>query len=176
MIDYSLALRASNPSEKDSAKKVFGNAQQREVLTLADFARHISQHGSVYDRSTIVGCITAVVDCLREELLNGNAVSLGELGKFYVTLSTEGVEDATEFNPNTHVTSVNVRWDKGSNFSNLKDDASFRLVSTRKEQAAALKAEKQGLNEVISNGGTSGGNSGGNQGGSGTGDPGDVTP
>lgn len=172
MIDYSLALRVANPSEKDSAKKVFGNAQQREVLNLADFARHISQHGSIYDRSTIVGCITAVVDCLREELLNGNAVSLGELGKFYVTLSTEGVEDATEFNPNSHVTAVNVRWDKGTNFSNLKDDATFRLVNTRKEQAAAIKAEKEALNEELGNGGSSGGNSGG----SGSGDPGDVTP
>lgn len=169
MIDYSLALRVTNPSEKDSAKRVFGNAQQREVLTLADFARHISQHGSIYDRSTIVGCITAVVDCLREELLNGNAVSLGELGKFYVTLSTEGVEDATEFNPNTHVHSVNVRWDKGSNFSNLKDDASFRLVSTRKEQAAAIKAEKEGLNQEMGTGSSS-------SGGSGSGDPGDVNP
>ena len=106
---------------------------------------------------------------------NGNLLDMGSLGTFRVTLSGEGVDDADDFNPQTHIESVNVRWERGRHFENLKADTTFNLVATRKEQAEQKKAMKAALNEEMANGaagsgeGTGGGGSNDNPGG------GDVT-
>ena len=119
MINYSLSARLVNPGDAESEKKIHANAQVHEILDLPKFAKHISQHGSPYTRDVIVGVITAAVDCLREQLLDGNKVSLGELGSFYVTFSGKGADCAEEYNPQTNITKVNVRWEAGAPFKDL---------------------------------------------------------
>lgn len=165
MIDYSLGTRPTNPSDKNSEKKIYPYPQVREVLSLQKLARHIADHGSPYTRDIVVGVVTATVDCIREQLLAGNKVQVGELGSFYVTFSGEGVDDATKFNPQDHIKSVNVRWDRGRNFAEMKQDAEFNYVTSRKQQAQAKKDEKAALN----------GETGTASSGSGNTDGGDVT-
>ena len=150
MIDYSLSLHRTNPSDKNSEKKVYATPQSRETLSLNQMARHIAEHGSAFSRDTIIGATTALVDCIREQLLAGNRVSLGELGTFYLTFSGEGVDNADDYNPQNQIKTINVRWDRGSAFENLKQDATFSLVSTRKQQQLAKKAEKEALNAELS--------------------------
>ena len=146
MINYSLGARASNPGDEESAKKIYAYAQSREVVNIMKLARHIQEHGSPYTRDVIVGVLTKAVDCVREQLLNGNKIQLGEMGAFYVTLSSKGVTDALEFNPAQHIKSVNVQWERGESFKNLLRDTTFLYVTTREQQAAAKKAEKAALN------------------------------
>ena len=147
MIDFSLSARLSNPQDKQTGKKIYANAQAREVIDLGRFAKHISEHGSPYTRDVVVGVITAMVDCLREQLLLGNKVQLGELGSFYVRISSKGVENAEDFNAGSDITAVNVRWDRGQNFGDLLKDAEFNLVATRAQQMAAKQASKAAANE-----------------------------
>lgn len=174
MIDYSLGLRASNPQMTDSEKKAYAYAQARETLNITQLAKHIQDHGSVFTKDTIVGCITAVVDCIREQLLAGNRIQVGDLGTFYVTLSSDGVANAHEFNPATHISAVNVKWDCGTGFDDLRQDATFNLVSTRKEQREQKKLMKEALNEEM--GYTSPSTTDDPDNPTGTGDPGDITP
>jgi predicted histone-like DNA-binding protein len=182
MIDYSLGPRLSKPNDKESEKKVYPYPQARKVLTLQELSRHIASHGSPYTRDVIVGVATALVDCIQEQLLEGNKVQVGELGNFYLTFTSEGVEDANSFNPQDHIQAVNVRWECGMGFTDLKGQAEFHYVASRKQQAQARKLEKEAVNEAIgapSGGNTSGSTSddtpsGGNNGGQA--DPGDVTP
>lgn len=84
-------------------------------------------------------------DCLRELLLEGYKISLGDLGSFYLSLSSDGADSAEEFNPLYNIRNVNVRWDRGKNFSDLKQDAEFEYVMTREEQAKAKRAAKAAL-------------------------------
>ena len=171
MINYSLSARLVNPGDAESAKKIHANAQVHENLDLPKFAKHISQHGSPYTRDVIVGVITAAVDCLREQLLEGNKVNLGELGSFYVTFSGVGADCAEEYNPQTCIKKVNVRWAPGAAFSNMKQDATFNFVTTREQQAIDRKEEKQNLNNAIGYVPETDDNTGGGDSGSG-GDPG----
>ena len=179
MIDYSLSLRPVNPGNTESEKKVFASAQAREILDIEDLADHIQEHGSPYTADIIVGVARKLVSCIREQLLAGNKVGLGRMGSFYVTFSGEGVDNADDFNPQTHIESVNVRWERGDYFENLKDDTTFNLVFTRKEQAEQKKAMKAALNEEMANGATgSGEGTGEGTGGGGSNDNpggGDVT-
>jgi len=159
MINYSLGLRKSNPSEKNSEKKVYAYAQNTEVIDIQKLAKHIQVHGSPYTRDIIVGVLTKAVDCIREQLLEGKKVNLGEMGSFYCTISSEGVDSADEFNPSAHIKGVNVRWDRGSEFSDLLAEAEFNYVTTREQQAKARKEEKAAINTEL--GVTEGGDNGG---------------
>ena len=149
MINYSLGLRKSNPNEKNAEMKVFAYAQSTEVIDIQKLAKHIQMHGSPYTRDIIVGVLTKAVDCIREQLLEGKKVNVGEMGSFYCTISSEGVDSADEFNPSAHIKSVNVRWDRGHEFEDLLSEAEFNYVTTREQQAKARKEEKAALNTEL---------------------------
>ena len=117
-------------------------------MNLNQFAKHIATHGSVYRRADIAAVLTMAVDCLREMLLNGTKVQLGDLGNFYVTFSSEGALTANEFNPDIHIKKVNVNWERGIDFQNLKEDATFNQVAIRSVQKKVLKAVKNGESTV----------------------------
>ena len=148
MIDYSVAARP-NPMEKDAPARYYAFAQSNQVMNLDQFAKHIATHGCVYKRADISAVLTMAVDCLREMLLNGTKVQLGDLGNFYVTFSSEGTTTAKEFNPEIHIKSVNVVWERGAEFLNLKENATFNLVAIRAYQKKMLAAVKNGETTVV---------------------------
>ena len=147
MFDYSVAPKP-NPRDREAAPKYYAMAQCRGNVNLNQFAKHIATHGCVYKRADIAAVLTMAVDCLKEMLLNGFKVELGDMGAFYLSLSSKGAETAKDFNPIIHVKSVNVNWERGIGFLNLKKEAEFNLVTSRAVQAATLKAIKEGEDSV----------------------------
>ena len=131
-------------SEKQNA---FAIAQYADVITIEKFARHIATHGCVYSRADISAILYMAVDCMRELLLEGKKIRLGDLGDFSVNLSSKGAETADKFTAQ-NITGVNVMWDPGMEFKNLLADAEFNLVASRSAQAAVLKAIKAGQTTV----------------------------
>lgn len=143
MIDYSVSGRV-NPKEKDAPPRFYASAQTNKTVSLDEFAKHISTHGCVYKRADIAAVLTMAVDCLKEMLLNGYKVELGDMGSFYVTFSSEGTLTAKEFNPDIHIKSVNVNWERGTEFQNLKETAEYNLVAIRAVQKKVMRAVKNG--------------------------------
>ena len=132
---------------KTEVQKAFAVAQYAEVMTIEKFAKHISTHGCVYSRADITAILYIAVDCMREQLLEGKKIRLGDLGDFYVTLASKGAENANAFSAQ-NITDVKVQWEPGSEFKTLKDDAEFNLVASRAAQAKVLKAIKAGKTNV----------------------------
>ena len=62
------------------------------------------------------------VDCMREQLLEGKKIRLGDLGDFSIVLSSKGAEDADKFTVQ-NITDVKVLWEPGSEFKNLLAEA-----------------------------------------------------
>ena len=175
MINYSITARAVNPnlfeinqaktrinqakaeSKQPDAKDValvetvvtnyFATAQYTEVMGIEKFARHIADHGTTYSRADIMAILYMAVDCMREQLLEGKKIRLGELGDFSLSLSSKGAETAEKFS-SQNIQRVTVCWEPGSEFRNLLADAEFNLVATRSAQAAVLKAIKEGKTNV----------------------------
>ena len=175
MINYSITARAVNPNlfEINQAKtrinqakaegktpdpkdvalvgtvvtNYFATAQYTEVMTIEKFARHIADHGTTYSRADVMAILYMAVDCMREQLLEGKKIRLGELGDFSVALSSKGAETAEKFS-SQNIQRVTVSWEPGSEFRNLLADAEFNLVATRSAQAAVLKAIKEGKTNV----------------------------
>lgn len=183
MINYSIAMRPVNanlfeinaakgrikaaqakgetPKAEDVALvkteklNAFAVAQYADVMTIEKFARHIATHGCVYSRADISAILYLAVDCMREMLLEGRKIRLGDLGDFSVSLASKGAESADKFS-SANITAVNVVWDCGQEFKNLVADAEFNLVASRSAQAALLKAIKAGSSVVDLNAATGG--------------------
>jgi len=147
MINYSISLRA-NPSDKDAPKKAYANAQYSEIMTLDKFAEHISNHSSKYNRADIQAVLIQAVDCMREQLLAGQRIQMGDLGTFSVHVNSMGAESLETYNPAIHVENLDVRWKPGTRFLSLLDEATFNLVPTRKAAKLVVKALKTGKTSV----------------------------
>ena len=132
---------------KTEVQYAFAIAQYTDVITIEKFARHISTHGSVYSRADISAILYLAVDCMREQLLEGKKIRLGDLGDFSIILESKGAETADKFT-SQNITGVNVLWTPGTEFKNLLADAEFNLVASRNAQAALLKAIKAGQTSV----------------------------
>ena len=202
MINYSITARAVNnnlfeinqakariaqakaegktPDTKDEAlvesvvTNYFATAQYTEVMGIEKFARHIADHGTTYSRADIMAILYMAVDCMREQLLEGKKIRLGELGDFSVALSSKGAETAEKFS-SQNIQRVTVCWEPGSEFRNLLADAEFNLVATRSAQAAVLKAIKEGKTNVDISAPITPGNPGGGSPSGGTSNPGGTT-
>ena len=202
MINYSITARAVNPNlfeinqaktrinqakaegkqpdPKDEAlvetvvTNYFATAQYTEVMGIEKFARHIADHGTTYSRADIMAILYMAVDCMREQLLEGKKIRLGELGDFSLSLSSKGAETAEKFS-SQNIQRVTVCWEPGSEFRNLLADAEFNLVATRSAQAAVLKAIKEGKTNVDISAPVTPGNPGGGSPSGGTSNPGGTT-
>ena len=175
MINYSIVMRSVNanlleinqaksrinqakkdgkePEKKDTdlvkteKQNAFAISQYTDVMTIEKFAKHITSHGSVYSRADISAILYMAVDCMREMLLEGKKIRLGDLGDFSILLSSKGAETADKFTAQ-NITNVKVQWEPGQQFKNLLDDAEFNLVASRSAQAAVIKAIKEGKTNV----------------------------
>ncbi len=193
MINYSVSQRV-NPQDRTQPKKAYGRVQISGVMSLDRFAQHIAGHGSKYDRGDIYAVLVTAGRCLRELVLQGYKVSLGDLGAFSPTIKS-GSADSVELYTPACIKGVTIAWDKPANMENMLTDATFQQVSSRAAQAAALKAEKEGKTnaswdstvapdgegdstvEPDQGGSNQGGNQGGsNQGGSNQGGSGEEDP
>ena len=141
-IQYSVAMLA-NPVKPDEAKKAYASMQLTGVLNINELSKHIQDHNSVFSRGTIVGCITEMVDCIREMLLQGYKIDLGDLGSFVPSLTSLGAKTKDEFTA-ANIKDLNVNFQIGDGLENLRRDAQFERTISRKAQAAAQKAENEG--------------------------------
>ena len=132
---------------KTEVQKAYAIAQYTDVMNIEKFARHIASHGSVYSRADIAAILYLTVDCMREQLLEGKKIRLGDLGDFSLILTSKGADSADKFSAQ-NITGVNVVWEPGIEFKSLLADAEFNLVASRNAQAALLKAIKAGQNVV----------------------------
>lgn len=68
----------------------YGRFVYTETLSTEEFAQHISNHGSPFDRATILGVLMAACDCLVELVKDSKRVRFGDLGTFYLSPETYG--------------------------------------------------------------------------------------
>ena len=146
-IPYSLVLRMAKHGKPEEGNKTLPCAQCRQVMDLSDMAKHMSGHSSKYDKGDVMAVATQLTSCIREQLLLGNKVVLGDLGAFSVSLEAESADNAESFTT-ALIKKVKVRWEPSNEFKDLINDASFEYVGTRKAQAEAREAEKKLLNQM----------------------------
>ena len=117
------------------------------VVDLNTLATHIIDHNSTFSRGTVVGVLIELGTCVRELLLQGYKVSLGEIGEFYPSIHSKGASSMELFTTD-NIRRVKANFTMGSALQNLTQDAQFTRVSTRYAQAATLAAQMKGETTV----------------------------
>lgn len=142
MINYSVRRYEATELGGTESEYYKAVAQYTDTMDLNAFAKHIADHGSVYSRADVAAVITLAVDCLRELVLEGYRVTLGDLGTFFARLSSVNTVTEKSAFTSSDITKCVIAWTRDTNFTNLIEDAEFNQVLSRAEQAAALAASK----------------------------------
>ena len=106
--------------------KWFGRSV-KELMEFDEFIEHMAKHHCVFSEATIRGVLIEMEICLCEQLLEGRAVRLDDLGIFALGLETHGMSDPEKFTANC-IKAVHVNLYLGKRFraKNLFADAKFK--------------------------------------------------
>ena len=73
------------------------------VMEFDQFVDHMAEHSSPYTRGTISGVLTDMLDCLKEQILDGKQVRLGDLGLISVGIDGKSAETLEAWNVQQNV-------------------------------------------------------------------------
>ena len=91
MIELYLTKVAEN-SESEQAGKLYARVSYKQTMDLHDMAHHMAEHNTAFSEGLIVGVLTDFVKCVREMVLNGNTVKVGNLAIFKATVEANALE------------------------------------------------------------------------------------
>ncbi len=164
-IKYRKVKRTPQTGENAGKELWYATVVTDREMNFEEFVDHISSHNSPYSRGTVHGVMMDMLDCLKELILDGKSVRLGDLGLFSIGMKSHGELTRDKVSAasveDIHLIVRNTRSWSNSELKKL-------CKITAYDSYGAEGADGGGTNP---GGGTSGGNtSGGNtsQGGSGT--------
>ena len=118
--------------------KYYPEVDVQKTLSLRGFAKHMTDHGSVYGRDLLEGVLIKITECLPELVSQGIPVQLGGLGTFYPTAQVKkdaavsSIADMDGLNPNDIVEAIHIRF--------LPDTSKLDNISGRAfKEACALE-------------------------------------
>lgn len=107
--------------------KWYAKAVQDRTVDFEDFVTHMSEHNSPFSRGMIKGVLTDMLACVKELVLDGKSVRLGDLGLISVGMSTIPADTRESFNVATNVTGVHLNVRNTKTWSNAELRKSVRL-------------------------------------------------
>ena len=79
--------------------KWFARAAVIDTINLEQLSEHMANHNTPYSKGAIFGVLTDMVNCIRELVLEGNAVKIPNLAIFSAGITTRAAETPEEFSP-----------------------------------------------------------------------------
>lgn len=89
-ISFSIA-KLLNPLRPNDPAKYYARAQSQKVISCRDLSTEISW-GTSLTPGDMYNAINSAAECISRHLRTGNAVDMGDFGKFYCQLSSEGTD------------------------------------------------------------------------------------
>ena len=89
--------------------KWFARAAVIDTINLEQLSEHMANHNTPYSKGAIFGVLTDMVNCIRELVLEGNAVKIPNLAIFSAGITTRAAETPEEFSPSKNIKSVHLR-------------------------------------------------------------------
>lgn len=125
MLRYKVYKFKSNGNQKANGK--FYGRVTHNVMEFDEFVHFLSVHNCVFSEGTIHGVLIEMLNSLRELLLDGKAVRLGDLGIFSIGAATKGEEKAEDFDAeNFKGVRLNLHLGRRFRAKKLLADARFR--------------------------------------------------
>lgn len=103
-----------------------------QTYSLEQLAEHMAAHNTPYSKGAIYGVLTDMVNCIRELVLDGNAVKIPNLAIFSAGIKTKRASSLEDFTASSNILSAYLR-------------ARSTGVFTRAELTAAAKIQEAGV-------------------------------
>ena len=103
-----------------------------ETMDLAELAKHMEEHNTGFTEAMCLGMMTAMVKCIKEQLLAGKNVKIDNLAIFSVGIrNMEGAKTEAEFTAANNIAGVKLRARATGTLSNanLNSSASVKKAS-----------------------------------------------
>ena len=161
-IKYRKVKRTPQTGENAGKELWYATVVTDREMNFEEFVDHISSHNSPYSRGTVHGVMMDMLDCLKELILDGKSVRLGDLGLFSIGMSSRGEVSRDK------VTSASVQ-DIHLLVKNTKNWSNSELKKLCKITAYDARGGEEDGSGTTPGGGSDGGGSGNTQGGGTTG-------
>ena len=89
-IKYRKVKRTPQTGENAGKELWYATVVTDREMSFEEFVDHISSHNSPYSRGTVHGVMMDMLDCMKELILDGKSVRLGDLGLFSIGMSSRG--------------------------------------------------------------------------------------
>ena len=89
-IKYRKVKRTPQTGENAGKELWYATVVTDREMNFEEFVDHISSHNSPYSRGTVHGVMMDMLDCMKELILDGKSVRLGDLGLFSIGISSRG--------------------------------------------------------------------------------------
>ena len=115
-IAMGINLRQNKNNKSTAYGKYYPEVDVQKTLSLRGFAKHMTDHGSVYGRDLLEGVLIKITECLPELVAQGVPVQLSGLGTFYPTAQVKkdaavaSIEAMEGLNPNDIVEAIHIRF------------------------------------------------------------------
>ena len=113
-IKMGINLRQNKNVKNAGYGKYYPEVDTQETLTLKGFAKHMSDHGSIYSLDLIEGVLKKITQCLPELISQGVPIRLDPLGTFLPTCTVDkplnDIPDMEGADPNDVVKGVHIRF------------------------------------------------------------------
>ena len=90
-------------------------------------AEHMANHNTPYFKGPIYGVLTDMVNCIRELVLDGNAVKIPNLAIFSAGLTTTGADTREKFFPSRNILSAHLRARSTGDFTRAELTAAAQM-------------------------------------------------
>ena len=163
-IKYRKVKRTPQTGENAGKELWYATVVTDREMNFEEFVDHISSHNSPYSRGTVHGVMMDMLDCLKELILDGKSVRLGDLGLFSIGMSSRG-EVSRDKVTSASVEGIHLLVKNTKNWSNSELKKLCKI--TAYDSYGAEETDGGGTNPGGGSGNTSQGGSG-SQGGTGT--------
>ena len=170
-IKYRKIKRTPQTGENAGKELWYATVVTDREMNFEEFVDHISSHNSPYSRGTVHGVMMDMLDCLKELILDGKSVRLGDLGLFSIGMSSRG-EVSRDKVTSASVEGIHLLVKNTKNWSNseLKKLCKFTAYDARGGEEEGSGTTPGGGSDNTQGGGTTGGT--GSEGSGGTGSEG----
>ena len=161
-IKYRKVKRTPQTGENAGKELWYATVVTDREMNFEEFVDHISSHNSPYSRGTVHGVMMDMLDCLKELILDGKSVRLGDLGLFSIGMSSHGEVSRDKVSA-ASVEGIHLLVKNTKNWSNSE------LKKLCKITAYDARGGEEDGSGTTPGGGSDGGGSGNTQGGETTG-------
>ena len=78
--------------------KWYGRVVTTKTMKYQELCKHMSEHNSIYGEDVCLGIANKLQSCIIEQLLEGKKVQFGDLGVFYLSVTSDGAEAEGDYN------------------------------------------------------------------------------